>query len=97
VSDWQPGGAEPADVAALLPTVVRVITGTANLREGPSTNTSIVGTLNNGQVVYVQGVNAAGDWYRITLPEDGTVAWLFADLTQVVSGEIEGLPEIAAE
>lgn len=97
VSDWQPGGAEPADVAALLPTVVRVITGTANLREGPSTNTSIVGTLNNGQVVYVQGVNAAGDWYRITLPEDGTVAWLFADLTQVVSGEIEGLPEIVAE
>jgi len=97
VSDWQPGDADPVDVASVLPVVVRVITATANLREGPSTNTGIVGTLNSGQVVYVQGVNVAGDWYRITLPEDGAAAWLFTDLTQLVSGDVEGLPEVAAE
>lgn len=97
VTDWQTGSADPVDVSAVLPVVVRVITSTANLRQGPSTNARVIGTLNNGQLVYVQGINAAGDWYRITLPEDGTEAWLFADLTQVISGDRAGLPEIAAE
>lgn len=91
--------AEPADVTPLLPVVMRISSGTANLRERPTTASSIVGTVNNGQLVFIQGANTARDWYRITLPQDGSSAWLaaYANLAVPFVGDPTTVPEIPTE
>ncbi len=84
------------DVADALPVLVSVNTGqgAANLREEPNTTSNIVGQAFNGQIVFVQGRSADGSWYLITLPEDGTQAWLFSDLTNAVSGDPATTPNV---
>jgi len=95
-TDWEPVEAERADVRAELPVIVRIIArdGTVNLREQPSTGSDIIGVVNFGQLMFVQGANAAGDWYRITLPDDGAQAWVFASLTDAVAGDPATVPAI---
>ena len=85
-----------ADVADALPVLVRVSTGqgAANLREEPTTNSNIVGQAYNGQIVFVQGRSNDSNWYLITLPQDGTQAWLFANLTNRVSGDPDATPNV---
>jgi Tol biopolymer transport system component len=95
---WEPVPSTPlAAVESVLPVVARVTTseGSANLREEPATSSNIVGQALAGQLVFVQGASPDGDWYRITLPEDGAQAWLFANLATVVEGDLATLPEIA--
>ena len=87
---WEPvATVTRADVADVLPIVVRVSTaeGSANLRSEATTNSNIVGQVFTGQIVFVQGRTANGSWYRITLPEDGAEAWLFANLTTSIYGD----------
>ena len=92
----EPVDAERVSIESQLPVVVRIIAreGTVNLREGASTNTDIIGVVNFGQLMFVQGVNAAGDWYRITLPDDGVQAWVFASLTEPVVGDPANVPQL---
>jgi Tol biopolymer transport system component len=84
------------DVADALPVLVRVNTGqgAANLREEPTTNSNIVGQAFNGQIVFVQGRSNDGNWYLITLPQDGTQALLFSNLTNKVSGDPDATPNV---
>ena len=97
-SRWEPvRSASRSDIAGLLPIVVSVRSDTANLRSAPNTNSDIAGVANRGQLVFVQGATAARDWYLITLPEDGTTAWLFADLTDVVAGDLANVAEVSAQ
>lgn len=86
---WEPVSTRQVPVTDVLPVMGRVQTsgGTANLREEPTTNGAIAGQVSNGQIVFLQGTNDAGDWYHITLPGDGAQAWLFGTLVQVVSGD----------
>jgi Tol biopolymer transport system component len=87
---WEPVAAgRVTSLEDALPVVARVQTGqgAANLRSEPSTSGDIVGQVLAGQTVILQGTNAAGDWYKITLPEDGAEAWLFGNLAQVVAGD----------
>lgn len=95
-SDWEPIETGRADVRAELPVIVRIIArnGTVNLRNQPSTGSDIIGVVSFGQLMFVQGVNAAGDWYRITLPDDGAQAWVFASLTDAVTGDSSTVPQI---
>jgi uncharacterized protein YgiM (DUF1202 family) len=96
LTHWEPVDAERVSIESQLPVVVRIIAreGTVNLREGASTNTDIIGVVNFGQLMFVQGVNAAGDWYRITLPDDGVQAWVFASLTEPVVGDPANVPQL---
>ena len=94
---WEPIVSDSfTDVAVVLPVVARVQTGqgAANLRDEPTTNGDIVGQALVGQIVILQGTNAAGDWYKITLPEDGAEAWLFASLTQILAGDTATLESV---
>jgi len=43
--------------------VVTISSGSLNIRSGPSVNTDIVGSLNNGDIVRI--LNIENDWYRI--------------------------------
>src|SRR5690606_7325733 len=95
-TDWEQVDVERATIADELPVIVRIIAreGTVNLRETPSTNGDIIGVVSFGQLMYVQGANAARDWYRITLPEDGAQAWAFASLTEPVQGDPARVPQV---
>jgi hypothetical protein len=88
--------ASPVEIADTLPVLVRVNTtqGAANLREEPNTTSNIVGQVLNGQTLYVEGRNSDGSWYLIILPEDGTQAWLFSNLTTVVEGDPAAMPNV---
>lgn len=96
LTHWEPVEVERASIAEELPVIVRIIAreGTVNLRETPSTNGNIIGVVSFGQLMFVQGANAARDWYRITLPEDGAQAWVFASLTNAVQGDPATVPQI---
>ncbi len=98
-TDWEPVETARAEIRDELPVIVRIIAreGTVNLRERDSTSSNILGVVSFGQLMFVQGVNAGRDWYRITLPDDGAQAWVFASLTEPVVGDPSALPEIAAE
>lgn len=95
-SDWEPVEAQRADVRGELPVIVRIIArdGTVNLRKQPSTGSDIIGVVSFGQLMFVQGANAARDWYRITLPDDGAQAWVFASLTDAVAGDPATVPPV---
>lgn len=95
-TDWEQVDVERATIADELPVIVRIIAreGTVNLRETPSTNGDIIGVVSFGQLMYVQGANAARDWYHITLPEDGAQAWVFASLTEPVQGDPARVPQV---
>ncbi|NLX09815.1 MAG: SH3 domain-containing protein [Chloroflexi bacterium] len=97
-TDWERvAGAERVAVESVLPVVMRLTSSTANLREQPNTTSNVLGVLTGGQLLFVQGANAARDWYLITLPEDGATAWLFANLAAEVQGDPASVPEISAE
>jgi Tol biopolymer transport system component len=84
-----------ADVASVLPVVARVFTseGVANLRADPTTTADIVGQVSTGQMLFVQGATANRSWYRITLPADGSQAWIFGNLITAVQGDLADVPE----
>lgn len=88
---------EMANLEDTLPIVMRITSATANLRAQPTTNSEIVGVLNRDQLIFVQGANPARDWYFITLPEDGSQAWVFGDLVTPVAGDAATAPEIEVE
>lgn len=96
LTQWEPVEAAQASVEEQLPVVVRIIAreGSVNLRERASTNGDIVGVVSFGQLMFVQGANPARDWYRITLPEDGAQAWVFASLTEPVAGDPASVPQV---
>ncbi len=72
-------GQVPPDTGlAPSPTCEGTAAGGVNLRTGPSTNDSIVGSLAAGETVTITGRSAAGDWYSID-HESGTV-WVYASL-----------------
>ncbi|MBN1200213.1 MAG: PD40 domain-containing protein [Anaerolineae bacterium] len=97
-SDWeQVADVEMVTVDSVLPVVVRITTDTANLRAQPTTTAEIVGVLSLNKTMFVQGINPTGEWYRITLTEDGATGWMYAQLTAVEYGELGDLPTIQPE
>lgn len=52
-----------------------VITGTLNVREGPSVGYAVVTTLEQGADVELVGRNADSSWVQVRLP-DGLIAWV---------------------
>lgn len=94
---WEPvSGVERVDVATVLPVVARVRTSqnAANLRAEPSTNATIVSTLPNGTLLIVQGALADRTWYRVTLPADGTQAWIYGNLVETAAGDLASVPVV---
>lgn len=93
--DWEPVEVDArTPVANVLPVVVRVVTaqGAANLRDEPTTNGSIVGVLPVGTVLIVQSATADNQWYRVTIPEDGSEAWIYNTLITTVAGDLNAVP-----
>lgn len=70
-----------------------VAVATANLRSGPSTNFSRVGTLKQGQTVRLLGRNS--DWLKVET-KGGATGWVHAELVDVSSQVSESLVTIKA-
>lgn len=93
---------DASDVQPALPTELEVtISGSLNVRGGPSTSDVVVGGLDNGDVVIANGRNAAGDWIRVIRNDDGDFGWIYTPLVEIdgeaselliVTGEAEADP-----
>lgn len=80
--------------AQIVETLSATSTGAINLRSGPSTAFSTLGTLASGDVIELQGRNANADWVQI-VTEDG-LAWVFAPLL-TIEGDVASLAIINSE
>lgn len=99
-STWEPIETEErVDIGMMLPVVLRVnvAENTVNLRSEPSTTAEIVGQIPNGQLLFAQGKNENSSWYKITLPGDGSTAWVFANLVTVEGNSDTGNLPVVAE
>ncbi len=68
----------------------------ANLRAGPGTAYTLVGTVSQGTTLAIIGRNQSGSWLRVRTPE-GQLAWMAAFLLEHIGAEqLETLPEISA-
>lgn len=80
----------PTDTPVPQPTVAQGLTGVVvvprlNVRQGPGTNFSVLGTVSNGETVTVLSRNPVGDWWRVCCAsgttQDGWVAAQFIQPT----------------
>lgn len=70
-----------------------------NVRGGPGTGYSVIGSLAKGETTISNGQNAEGTWLRIQLPDSGALGWVRQDLvtadgdtgilTAVDAGDVE--------
>ncbi len=58
-----------------------------NVRQGPGTNFSIIGTVNAGTQFDISGKNPAGDWLQFCCL-NGKRGWIYAPLTQVENPQL---------
>ena len=66
-------GHPPGQESLAGPTVT--ITRSMNMREGPGTDYTIVGTVSEGDQYFTVSTNAAGDWWQIEY--EGRLAWVY--------------------
>jgi len=62
-------------VASIAPTAVVTGTPILNVRSGPDTGSTLVTTLNSGQIVLLQGRSTDNVWLQVRLP-DGQLGWV---------------------
>ena len=67
-----------------------VVTGQANVRNGPGTNYTIIGAATPGQRFKVTGKNQDGQWWQVDF--NGQAGWLFA---QLVTAQNTGAIQVA--
>ena len=71
-----------------------VVPASMNVRGGPGTNYARTGGAARGAALVITGVTAAGDWYRVTLP-DGAEGWVAAALV-TTAGPVADVATLAA-
>ena len=68
-----------APSVAQVPVTV-AINGNANIRQGPSLNTYVIGSASPGTPLTATGRLADGSWLRVRHPDGGVNGWVSADL-----------------
>lgn len=68
----------------ILGKLLMVAVPRANLRNGPSTQHGLAGSLSQGDVVVE--LERQGDWIRIGVAEKGDIAWIFSNLVVDIAG-----------
>ena len=75
----------PIPTATSTPIPIVVVTRKMNVRGGPGTNYSVVGTASAGEQFSITGRNAAGDWWQIRYK--GKSAWVYAPFVESKGGD----------
>ena len=86
-----------------LPTVATVrlrvatVNASLNIRQAPSLQGRIVGSAAPDAVLQASGRNGDATWLRIASADGNTRGWVFADLTETLSGTVASLPAVSAQ
>lgn len=67
-----------------------------NVRRGPGTNYPVATSVPAGTALLITALNAAGDWYQVTLDGDSEPAWIYAPLT-TAAGPLATVPTLTDE
>ncbi|MEO8393275.1 MAG: SH3 domain-containing protein [Chloroflexota bacterium] len=71
-------------------TVALTSTANANLRNSPSTNGAVIGSLGKGDALIANGRNADSTWLRIQIPDSSALGWVFSTLV-TPDGDVSAL------
>jgi TolB protein len=83
--------ATTASTALQITGTVTTATEALNIRSGPGTNTSVIGSKAPGAAIKVTGRNASSDWLQIGLASEGEIGWVSASYVRV-EGNVALLP-----
>lgn len=75
-----------AEPGAPQATVEVTSTSNANIRNAPTTNSTVIGSLASGETTTADGRNADSSWLRIQIPDSDSLGWVFADLVTPATG-----------
>jgi uncharacterized protein YraI len=87
----------PIPTSATLRVRVTTVNASLNIRQEPSLQGRIVGSAAPGSVLQASGRNGDATWLRIESSEGNTRGWVFADLTETLSGTVANLPAVSAQ
>ena len=93
----KPAPALPIPAAATVRLRVATVNASLNIRRGPSLQDRIVGGAAPNALLHASGRNGDNSWLRIETADGGTKGWVFADLTETLSGSVSNLPTVSAQ
>ncbi|MCE2467239.1 MAG: SH3 domain-containing protein [Caldilineaceae bacterium] len=87
----------PLPTSATVRLRVATVNASLNIRQAPSLQGRIVGSAAPGAVLQASGRNGDATWLRIASADGNTRGWVFADLTETLSGTVASLPAVSAQ
>lgn len=87
----------PAPATASIRLRVATVNASLNIRQGPSLQSRIIGSAAPGAILHASGRNREATWLRIESADGHTRGWVFADLTEALSGAVASLPAVSAQ
>lgn len=93
----QPASVPPRPAAATVRLRVATVNASLNIRQEPSLQGRIIGSAAPDSVLQASGRNDDATWLRIASANGNTRGWIFADLTEILSGTVAGLPAVSAQ
>ena len=93
----QPAPALPLPTVATVRLRVATVNAGLNIRQEPSLQGRIVGSAAPGSVLHASGRTGDATWLRIESSDGSTRGWVFADLTETLSGAVASLPAVSAQ
>ena len=92
----KPAPTLPVPAPATIRLRVATVNASLNIREGPSLQDRIVGAAAPNALLRASGRNGDHSWLRIETADGGAKGWVFADLTETLSGSVSSLPAVSA-
>ena len=93
----EPALALPIPTPATIRLRVATVNASLNIRQEPSLQGRIVGSAAPGSVLQASGRNGDATWLRIESSDGNTRGWVYADLTETLSGTVASLPAVSAQ
>ena len=87
----------PIPTTATIRLRVATVNASLNIRQEPSLQGRIVGSAAPDSVLQASGRNGDATWLRIESSDGNTRGWVYADLTETLSGAVASLPAVSAQ
>ena len=87
----------PIPTSATVRLRVATVNASLNIRQEPSLQGRIVGSAAPGSILQASGRNGDATWLRIESSDGNIRGWVFADLTETLSGAVASLPAVSAQ
>ncbi|MBK8025861.1 MAG: SH3 domain-containing protein [Chloroflexi bacterium] len=87
------GDVEIENAANSVASIAVTTLNASNVRQRPSTEATVIGSLTSGETVTADGRTADFTWLRVRLPDSDSLGWVSADLLQP-TGDVATLSEV---